>query len=334
MFPHWLRNGSVAAAALAASSMQVFASRPAEDPLLRLVPANAQIVAGIEDPHHGGHGGDQSGRLLLVTHNDNVDLSDWIALSGVDDRQQVDKLIEVAASSSRGELSEHLLLLRGSFDGRRILKAAQDSGAISDHYDGVRVAELEPFARERQEVQDTRWLAFPDESTVIFGTPALVKSALDRYVSASRVDAELARRLDGLRADVNCWSLLAIPGQMIAAHLLPGVLDETGRLSAQRVTSATVSVHYGSKERVDFAFGMDTADSASTFAAAIRGLVHLLLATDALRPRLEDVSVDGNEVRGSVRVAGQEFDPWLAGLSARVRTDARGESPAQVAAAR
>src|ERR1700754_1942657 len=113
MSPYWLRNGSVALAALALSSMHAFGSRPAENPLLRFVPANAEIVAGIEDPHHG----DQSGRLLIVTHSDNADLQDWIALAGVADGQHVDRLIEVGASSPRGELIEHLLLARGAFNG-------------------------------------------------------------------------------------------------------------------------------------------------------------------------------------------------------------------------
>jgi hypothetical protein len=68
MFPDWLRNGSAALAALALSSLHAFAAKPAESPLLRLVPANVEIVAGIEDPHHN----DQSARLLIVTHNDNA----------------------------------------------------------------------------------------------------------------------------------------------------------------------------------------------------------------------------------------------------------------------
>jgi len=54
------------------SCVRGFGSSPSEDSLLRLVPANAAIVAGIQDPHHD----DQSGRLLIVTHNNNVDLKD------------------------------------------------------------------------------------------------------------------------------------------------------------------------------------------------------------------------------------------------------------------
>src|SRR3954471_4260174 len=129
MFPQWLRYLTIA---------MMTVSSAAEDRLLRLVPANAEIVAGIQDPHHG----DQSGRLLIVTHNNNVDLKDWLGLIGVDDRQEGDRLIEVAMSSPRGDLSEHLLLARGSFNGSRILDEAERNGGTATAYKGVRIVNL------------------------------------------------------------------------------------------------------------------------------------------------------------------------------------------------
>lgn len=315
MFANWLRIGSSAIFALGLS-VHAWASTPAENPLLRLVPVNAQIVAGIEDPHHA----DQSGRLLLVTHNDNVDLRDWIALAGVDDRQHVDKLIEVAASSARGELSEHLLLARGSFDGRRILEAARENGSVAIRYDDVRVAEVKPFLRETKQMRETRWLAIPDDSTVIFGSPVMVKSALDRFVAHTGVDAGLAQRVGDLERDVNCWSILTMRGEMIATHMLRGVLDESGVALVNGSNSLSLSVHYGSKERVNFALGMQDRGAANAVATAIRGPGHLLPVADEWHSRLENVSVRGTEVRGSLVVGEKEFDLWLSAATKRVAT--------------
>src|SRR5882757_10101154 len=151
MFQQWLRYLVIAIIGMSLSWVRAFGSSPAEDRLLRLVPANAEIVAGIEDPHHR----DQSGRLLIVTHNNNVDLNDWIALVGLHDHQEVDRLVEVAMSSPRGELSEHLLLARGSFEGRRILEAAERNGGVRTEYKGVRIVNLKPFPREQREMGDT-----------------------------------------------------------------------------------------------------------------------------------------------------------------------------------
>src|ERR1700744_3768237 len=134
MFQQWLRYSVLAVIAASLSGGRAFGSSPAEDPLLRLVPAQAEIVAGIADPHHG----DQSGRLLIVTHNNNVDLDDWIALVGVDGTQKVDRLVEVAMPSPRGDLAEHLLLARGSFEGKRILAETEKNGGNRTEYKGIR----------------------------------------------------------------------------------------------------------------------------------------------------------------------------------------------------
>jgi hypothetical protein len=296
------------------SCVRASGSSPAEDRLLRLVPANAAIVAGIEDPHHG----DQSGRLLIVTHNNNVDLRDWLTLGGVDDQQEVDRLIEVAMPSPLGELGEHLLLLRGSFNGSRILAAAQQNGGVASEYRGIRIVMLKPFAREQREMPDTRWLAIVDNSTAIFGTPTIVKAALDRYLSSSQVDSQLAQQLRELKPDVNCWSLLAMPGAMLTSHLRAGLLDDTGTSRVRKVRHIAVGVHYGAKERVDFVLGTQDAASATTLATALDKRPQLLPIADALGTHFEGVSVEQNEVRGSLRVKDKEFDSWLATVYARL----------------
>jgi hypothetical protein len=331
MFPQWLRYLVIATSLVAWSGVCAFGSSPVEDRLLRLVPANAAIVAGIEDPHHG----DQRGRLLIVTHNNNVDLRDWITLAGVDDRQEVDRLIEVAMPSAQGDLGDHLLLARGSFNGRHILQAAENNGGVASSYAGVKIVVVKPFAREQKEMMDTRWLAMLDDNTAIFGAPAMVKNALDRYRSSAAADGALVKRLQALKSDVNCWSVLSMPGAVLARHLRAGVLDETGDTLLRRVSDVTVGVHYGSKERVDFAIGTDSPEAATALAAHLGGRSPLLaVVADRLRTRSAEISVEQNEVRGSVRVLDKEFDSWLTAVYARLSGDngARGEEVARMGA--
>jgi len=332
MFPQWLRYLAIAVSAMSLTCVRALGSSPAEDRLLRLVPANAAIVAGIEDPHHG----DQSGRLLIVTHNNNVDLNDWIALVGVDDQQEVDRLIAVAMPSPRGDLAEHLLLARGSFNDSRILQAAESYGGVRTEYKGVRIVEWKPFLRGEREMADTRWLAMLDDNTAIFGTPVMVMGALDRYLSSSVADGALVKQLMTLRPDVNCWSILTMPGAVLARHLRTGVVDETGAMLLRRINNVAVGMHYGSKERVDFSIGTISAEAATALAAAMGGRSHLMPIADTLRTRFVGVSVEQNEVRGSVRVKDKEFDGWLAAVYARLSTDRGlgGENVARVGAAR
>jgi hypothetical protein len=318
------------------SCVRGFGSSPAEDSLLRLVPANAAIVAGIQDPRHG----DQSGRLLIVTHNNNVDLKDWIGLVGVDDRQEVDRLIEVAMSSPRGDLSEHLLLARGSFNGRRILEEAERNGGIATAYKGVRIVNLKPFAREQKEMGDTRWLTILNDNTTIFGTPITVMRALDRYVSSSGVDERLTQRLTELKADVNCWSVLTMPGADLTQHLRAGAVDDAEAAVLRGVNSVTVGVRYGtgvhrSGERLDFALSTGDGASAAALATAIGKQSLRLPISETPGTHLDGVSIEGNEVRGSVRVNDREFDGRLAAVYARLSgSGPREENVAQVGGAR
>jgi hypothetical protein len=311
--------------------VRALGSSPAEDRLLRLVPPNAAIVSGIEDPHHR----DQSGRLIFVTDNNNADLNDWIALVGVADRQEVDGLVEVAMPSPRGDLAEHLLLARGSFEGGRILNQAERNGGGRREYRGVRMVELKPLQREAKEMTDTRWLTVLGDNTAIFGTPVMVMRALDRYLSSSATDSALAKRMMTLRPDVSCWSILALPGAVLARHLPAGVVVSSETL-LRGVSNVTVGVHYGSKERVDFSIGTNSPEAATALAAAMDGQSHLLPIADTLRARLAAVSVEQNEVRGSVRVKDEEFGSWLAAVYARLSTDRGlgGENVARAGAVR
>jgi hypothetical protein len=331
MFLQWLRYLVIAVSAMSLTCVRALGSSPAEDRLLRLVPANAAIVSGIEDPHHG----DQSGRLIFVTDNNNADLNDWIALVGVADKQEVDRLITVAMPSPRGDLADHLLLARGSFEGGRILNQAERNGGGRREYRGMRIVELKPFQREEKGMIDTRWLTVLDDNTAIFGTPVMVMRALDRYLSSSATDSALAKRMMTLRPDVSCWSILALPGAVLARHLPAGVVVSSETL-LRGVSNVTVGVHYGSKERVDFSIGTNSPEAATALAAAMDGQSHLLPIADTLRARLAAVSVEQNEVRGSVRVKDEEFGSWLAAVYARLSTDRGlgGENVARAGAVR
>jgi hypothetical protein len=104
----------------------------------------------------------------------------------------------------------------------------------------------------------------------------------------------------------------------------------------RRVSNVIVGVHYGSKERVDFAVRTDSPEAATALAAHLGGRSPLLAAADNLRTRSAEVSVEQNEVHGSVRVADKEFDTWLTVVYARLSGDrgASGEQVAKVGAAR
>jgi len=68
-------------------------------------------------------------------------------------------------------------------------------------------------------MRDTRWLTVLDDNTAIFGTPITVMALWTVTFSSSAVDGPLAKRLQALKPDVNCWSVLRCRDAVLAHHL-------------------------------------------------------------------------------------------------------------------
>ncbi|QNI32720.1 hypothetical protein H7849_01510 [Alloacidobacterium dinghuense] len=285
-----------------------FAS-PLDSNLLPLVPAGAQIVAGIEDPHNPG----SKGRLLLVTHNNNLDFYDWVSLVGVDAHREVDEVIEVAASSSREELTEHLLLVAGRFDREYIFRAAARNGLATSEYEGEKVLLVKPFAREQQEMLDTRWMAILNDRIAIFGTPWLVKKALERNAAHASADTLLLNRLAQLPPDVNSWNVLVMSSPMLARHIAAEQLHAPWAHILDGANDLTVGIHYGPKARVDFALRTDN-NPQSAYLASVLAQPHLLQISlsQTFRPQIVSLSSEQRRVQGSITLPGKQFDAWLA----------------------
>lgn len=276
---------------------------PSDARLIALIPPGAQSVAGIEKPKN------PHGHVLLVTHNNILDTEDWLALSGVDSHRGVDKMVEVAASSTGGTLKQHLLLAAGIFDREHIFAAARLNGATSIWYDEIEALEIKPFARERGQMRDTRWLAILDGQIVLFGTPAIVRQALDRHVAHEPADPQLLSRLADLRPDVDSWNALQLP---VSAPEREAVLSEfPGAFPPlfESVNDLLLAVHYGSSTRVDFdartAGPSNIASAQSLFADSSSPLSTLLGHS---RPRVEEFVADDGHIHGSLVLSKREFE--------------------------
>ncbi len=299
---------SLAAFVLAITS-PAFAS-PTQSGLLPLIPGDAQIIAGIEDPHNG----QSHGRLLFATHNNNLDFNDWLALAGVDSNFGASELIEVAASSSRGELKEHLLLVKGSFNRERIFHGAEQNGAARAEYKGEEILAVSPFPREKGEMTETRWLAIVDDRISLFGTPLLVQKALDRRATHSLPDSRVVERLTALRSDVNSWNVLAMPPAMLARHLDAQQLDASWRQVLDTIDELTIAVHYGATARIDFtAHAVRGIQPAGTVESSPPQLLPVGLP-NAPRVHVKKLTVEGNRARGSIAIPERQLDDWLSAL--------------------
>src|ERR1700733_9981736 len=79
--------------------------------LVVLVPPTARMVAGMIAPQRGR----VPTSFMLITHNNLLDLNDFIALSGADNSRVIEQIIMVA-SDGGGVFAEPSLLASGHFD--------------------------------------------------------------------------------------------------------------------------------------------------------------------------------------------------------------------------
>ena len=299
-------------------SSAVFASSlsasPLNSKLLSLVPPGAEIVAGFENQPRGH----KPGRLILATRNDRLDLDDWQALAGVDSKRVIDEVIEVAASSSTGRLTEHLVLLAGRFDKERIFSSAELNGAERSEWEGQAVTIIQPFAREEKEMPDTRWLIILNNRIAMLGTPLMVQRALHRYTTHADIDMPLMERLAQMRPDVTSWNVLIASPKANNNPIITRQASVLTRL-IDGAEVLMVGTCFGPKVRVDFSLhaprDRETVffkQKASFFADVFAKEPHGQSSShQPSRGRLGSFSFEPNHIEGSIELSSKEFQEWI-----------------------
>ena len=128
--------------------LAVSVSSAADQKLLSLVSPVAQIVARISARTSAGN----MSNFVVISHNNGVDLEDFFALSGADGARSIYEVI-FAAAEHAGQLSEHSLLASGNFNRERIYSSAVGNGSRTADYRAIPVLVVQPFVRERSEIQ-------------------------------------------------------------------------------------------------------------------------------------------------------------------------------------
>ena len=282
--------------------------------LLSLVPLGAQAVARISSPSPSAI----MGHFVLITRKNGIDFNDFSALTGADSTLVVDQLIYVTTTDAAGMLNEHSLLASGNFDRECIYKSALNDGASVTRYRGLPVLVVQPFARERSEFNEVRWLAIPDSSVLLFGSVASVQQELDRHLDRSPADPRLVAKVARLRRDDNCWSVLS---------LLTWTSDIREALTALNPKLAELlkdgdtlqfGIHYG--RQVEFEYEVTTASShtALTMSALLTQSLTGPEKESALF-RSTDAINEGNTVHSTIKVSMARYNAWLTEVLERER---------------
>ena len=174
----------------------------ADAQLLRLVMPDAKVVSGIDFDRVKTT---PFGQFVLsqLPAGDSA-LKEFTAATGFDPLQDIHEI--VMASPADMQAKSGLLLVRGRFDGQRILSLLATVGKAPDSYRGVSIISSGHAAHG---ITDA--LAFLDNSTVAAGDLASVRAAIDRRGSSLAMEAGLADKIVRISANQDAWLFSIAP---------------------------------------------------------------------------------------------------------------------------
>jgi hypothetical protein len=251
-------------------------------------------------------------------------LEDFFALIGADGTRIIQQIVFVAVANNAGQLNEHSLLASGHFDQAQIFKSATDCGATLKSYRNIAVAEIQPFARERDMFREVRWLAVLDSSIVVFGSVASTRLELDRYLAHTQTDEFLLRRLARLRSKDQTWSLLLASIQIFSSLAWDQEIhDELAKLNPELAELAgsgnefEFGLHYG--RRVEFEYAMSFAATAASRVGpnSLRQSSVKPARSSSLLPALNTAGDADDTLHGVIEISMSRYKTWLSEVSAR-----------------
>jgi hypothetical protein len=173
-----------------------------------LIPPGEGLVVGMEATERGYN----PPSFLPVTRNNYIDFEDFLAFSGADGSRFISQVIMIADAHSEGRDDVHSLTASGRFDQARIYASAIGVGAKRGTYRAVPMLIVPPTRRRRRSVPDeSRWLVILDSTTLLLGTPDLVKTQIDRKLDGAAEDPELQNSLSGFKRGTNIWCIVSKP---------------------------------------------------------------------------------------------------------------------------
>jgi hypothetical protein len=187
----------------------------AQSDLVRLIPPDAPVIAGL---HHMPQ--DQSSSALwLATRNNLDDINRLVALTDSDLDRRFDYVVVADWPSPTDNLGSHVLVAGGRFTMASILSTIAHPKKLT--YNGVTVLAVAATGTE----ETARWLAIPENNIAIFGTPAGVQVAIDRYRSGAGSDPRVLERLRNAHDRNQAWSSVVLAPRTLETASLHATPD-------------------------------------------------------------------------------------------------------------
>ncbi len=259
-------------------------SPAADSSLLRYLPADARLVAGVdlEAARHTPFGGYVLNRI--EAHAD--DFEELESKTGFDPR--TDLLEIVIGGNSAGRAGDSIVIARARFfDVPAISVWAADKGARVSVADGVTVI--------RGGRDNAPAVAFPSDSVMLVGRSENIRAALERVSAGGKIDSAVSDRITEISMGNHLWGLMLgspaefvgkIDEETVDSAMQGDIIRSIQELSGSAVFGQTVEAHAHATT--------ETAADAMALANVIEFFVSLAqLNADAETARLLRDAIEG-----------------------------------------
>jgi hypothetical protein len=271
--------------------------------LIALVPPDIGMVAGMEARRRDVERPD----LFIPLPGKSLRDYDYFgSLCGADPARSVNEVIFVDDHLERNQY-DHTLLARGRFSSEIIYRSVIYQGGVQENYRGLPVLSVPPLARERSEVNESRWLAIVDTRVLLLGTPEYVRREIDRLLAGSEPDSSLEEQFAAVRGS-DVWWIMFKPLNTSTVRsaltaLSPALADLLNHSSFRMAT------RYG--RQVEFDYQVDVKSSAKADPRTATSSV--------VRSRLGQFAIASDESsngRGVIRISRARYRQWVSEIGA------------------
>jgi hypothetical protein len=260
--------GLLAAAALFGAPQPAPAPGALDPALLRHVPADSRVLAGIDMARLGSSA---SGRalfsLLQASYPRLAALNEWPGFDPLRDARQI-----LVAAAGQASANHTVILVRGSFD----LAAMQAQGLRLEVFENAPV--LRPAGKEAP------WAAILEDDVAALGSQESLQRLLVRRNSAGKPDAGLLARARELSGRYDFWAVSIAPSADLAAAVPEGQWSGILRgdvLAA--VQESRLGIEAGDSNRLIAEAVLRTAKDAAALAEVVRFFAGVLQLTEKIR---------------------------------------------------
>ena len=291
----------------------------AADPgLLNLVMPDAKVVAGLQVANAKSSPFGQY--VLAHMQPDSPGFKKFMADTGFDPRRDLHEVVLASNWENNTPDNRFLVVARGVFDPAKIAALVQANGGTVSNFQGVSILSTAP----KKSTAEPTAIAFPDNTTGIFGDVPAVEAAIQRKQSNTVASSSLLDKVRDPSSNNDFWFVTLVPlSEFSSAMPDPNLQGAMKGNLLQAVSQASGGVRFGDPVLISGQAVTRSDKDAEALADVVRFLVGMIEQNRDSNPTAGQISelldtlnlkTSGNVLTMSLSIPEKQLEQIFNGL--------------------